>query len=77
MSPDVTDPEYYQKTDLQPREVVWRWFGLPGVTAHVLHYLYRATIGHKPGASAVDDLSKAVAWLQFALQMLHKEEGGE
>jgi hypothetical protein len=74
---EILDPPYYQRTELQPREVVYRWYGVNGVCTQALKYIYRATIGHKPGASAKEDLGKAVAWLQYAIQMLHKEEQGE
>ncbi len=67
----VHNPPHYAQLDPQPWEVVYKWFGIPGVLAHVLKYLARA--GRKQGASALEDLEKAGEWLTFLIKKLGED----
>ena len=70
---DPIDPPHYHRTALEPRDVTASWFGMAGVLAHVIKYLYRAGVGHKRGCSVLEDLQKAEAWLKFAIEVAGRE----
>ena len=71
---DPIDPPHYQRTTIQPRQIVYDWFGLPAIAGQVVKYIYRAVTGHKEGASALEDLRKARAWLDYGIERLAAEQ---
>lgn len=64
-------PSYYERLDPQPLVVVARW-GLRYPEATAVSYIARA--GFKPGNTALDDLRKARAFIDWAI-MLAEHEG--
>lgn len=57
---DPIRPEHYARLDPEPVDVIEAW-GLGFGLGNVVKYVARA--GHKPGADALDDLSKAAYYL--------------
>jgi hypothetical protein len=61
----ASGPSYYERLDPQPIEVIEAW-GMAFGRGAIIKYVARA--GHKPGAEELDDLRKALWFLEREIE---------